>query len=138
MALHFHKLTVKDILRETNDCISIAFDIPDSLSKDFDFIHGQSINVRIDNNGEEIRRSYSICTSPLEKELRIGVKMVSNGIFSTYANTLLKKGDPIEVMTPSGKFYTDLDPRNKKKISCFRGRQWHYTHHVHYQNNTLH
>ena len=119
MALHFHKLTVKDIRRETADCISIAFDIPAILAKDFEFKQGQSINVRIVNNGEEIRRSYSICTSPLEKELRIGVKKVTDGIFSTYANTILKKGDEIEVMTPSGKFYTEINPLHKKSYLAF-------------------
>lgn len=119
MALHFHKLTVKDIRRETADCISIVFDIPGNQAKDFEYKQGQSINVRIDNNGEEIRRSYSICSSPLEKELRIGVKMVADGIFSTYANTKLKKGDTIEVMTPTGKFYTELDPGNKKNYLAF-------------------
>ncbi|MDB5198286.1 MAG: paaK [Chitinophagaceae bacterium] len=119
MALHFHPLTVKDIKRETQECVSISFEIPKELQKEFGFKQGQSLTLRKILEGEEIRRSYSICTSPLEKEVRVAVKKVQGGLFSTYANTELKPGDVIDVMPPSGNFYTDLNPSNKKNYVAF-------------------
>src|SRR5215213_8583195 len=119
MALHFHPLAVKDIKRETQDCVSISFDIPKELSKKFQFKQGQSLTLRKILEGEEIRRSYSICTSPLDNEVRVALKKVQGGLFSTYANTELKPGDIIDVMPPSGNFYTDLDQGNKKKYVAF-------------------
>jgi ring-1,2-phenylacetyl-CoA epoxidase subunit PaaE len=114
VATHFHKIPVKEVRRETPDCISIAFDIPPSLEKEFHFSHGQNITVRATINGEEVRRSYSICSSPLDNELRIAVKKVSGGLFSEWANATLKKGDQLEIMSPTGKFYTLLHQGNKK------------------------
>lgn len=114
MALHFHPLKIKNIKSETPDCVSIAFDIPVELQKEFAFKQGQSLTLRKTLDGEEIRRSYSICTSPFDNEVRVAVKKVEGGLFSTFANTLLQPGDTIDVMPPSGNFYTDLDPQNKK------------------------
>ena len=119
MALHFHPLKIKDIKRETQDCVSISFEIPAELQKEFEVIQGQSLTLRKILEGEEIRRSYSICTSPLDNELRVAVKKVQGGLFSTFANTELKAGDTIDVMPPSGNFYTDLDLSNKKKYVAF-------------------
>ena len=119
MALHFHSLIVKDIKKETQDCVSVSFDIPKELTKEFEFKQGQSLTLRKHLEGEEIRRSYSICTSPLDTELRVAVKKVQGGLFSTFANTELKTGDVIDVMPPSGNFYTDLDPSNKKDYIAF-------------------
>ena len=119
MALHFHKVTVKDIRRETADCVSVGFDIPPELAEQFLFKQGQSLTVRIFNKEEEIRRSYSICSSPLENELRVAVKRVQGGLFSTFANTDLKPGDTIEVMPPSGNFYTELSDGNAKGYLAF-------------------
>ena len=119
MALHFNSLTIKNIRIETPDCVSISFDIPEHLKKDFRFKQGQSITLKKVINGKELRRSYSICSSPLDNELRIAVKKVFNGLFSTYANTQLKTGDVLEVMSPSGKFYTDLQSTNKKNYVAF-------------------
>ncbi|HUS02293.1 MAG TPA: 1,2-phenylacetyl-CoA epoxidase subunit PaaE [Chitinophagaceae bacterium] len=119
MALHFHLLTIKDIKRETPDCVSISFDIPKELAKEFQFKQGQSLTLRKILEGEEIRRSYSICTSPLQNEVRVAVKKVQGGLFSTFANTELKTGDVIEVMPPSGNFYTELSSANKKNYIAF-------------------
>ena len=119
MALHFHSLVVKDIKRETQDCVSISFDIPKEFSKEFEFKQGQSLTLRKIIEGEEIRRSYSICTSPLDNEVRVAVKKVQGGLFSTFANTELKTGDVIEVMPPSGNFYTELNSSNKKNYVAF-------------------
>jgi ring-1,2-phenylacetyl-CoA epoxidase subunit PaaE len=119
MALHFHPLKIKDIKRETPECVSIAFDIPEDLREEFKFTHGQNINVRTYFNGEEVRRTYSICTAPFENELRVAVKKMSNGAFSTFANSELKEGDTLDVMPPSGKFNTVLNPAHKKNYVAF-------------------
>lgn len=117
MAIHFHKLTVKDIRRETPDCVSIAFDIPAELQKEFKFIQGQNITIK--TNLDDTRRSYSICSSPLENELRVAVKKINNGVFSSFANDKLKVGDTLEVMSPTGTFYTEVNPSNQKEYVFF-------------------
>ena len=119
MATHFHVLTVKDIRRETPECVSIAFDIPAALKDDFQFTHGQNITVKKTIGGEEIRRSYSICSSPLDNELRIAVKKVADGKFSSWANSELKESGTLEVLPPSGKFYTPLQAGNRKNYIAF-------------------
>ncbi len=119
MSLHFHKLRVKDIRKETDDCVSISFDIPNTLKDVFLFEQGQNITLRRDLNGEETRRSYSICTSPFENELRVAVKKVEGGLFSCFAHAELRAGDEIEVLPPTGKFNTKLDPLNAKKYLAF-------------------
>lgn len=119
MALHFHPLTVKYIKKETPDSVSVTFDIPENLQKEYIFKQGQNITIKKNINGEEVRRSYSICTSPLDKELRIGIKKAFNGLFSTYASTQLKVGEVLDVMQPSGEFYTELNPSNKKSYLAF-------------------
>lgn len=118
MALHFHKLVVKDIRQETKDCVSIAFEIPADLKNDFQFRQGQNVTIKF-NADEEIRRSYSICVSPIENELRIAVKKVHNGAFSTFANANLKKGDELDVMPPTGAFFTEVNASNKKTYLFF-------------------
>lgn len=100
----FHSLVVRDIRRETPDCVSIAFDVPEQLESQFRFVAGQNITLRVFRDGEELRRSYSICSSPLEKELRVAVKRQELGKFSTFANEGLKVGDKIDVLPPSGRF----------------------------------
>jgi ring-1,2-phenylacetyl-CoA epoxidase subunit PaaE len=117
LALHFHKLTVKDIKKETADCISIAFDVPRELQKEFQFVAGQNITIKTDL--DDTRRSYSICSSPEEGELRVAVKKVANGVFSSFANEKLKKGDLLEVMSPTGTFTSAISPKNKKEYVFF-------------------
>ena len=90
MSIHFHKLKIKEIRKETNDCVSISFEIPPDLKDSFSFQHGQNITIKKEINGEETRRSYSICSSPYENELRVAVKKVEGGAFSTLANSLVK------------------------------------------------
>jgi ring-1,2-phenylacetyl-CoA epoxidase subunit PaaE len=119
MASHFTSLTIEDIRRETPDCVSIAFSIPPELNEAFAWHQGQNITVRTLLGGTEVRRSYSICSSPLEKELRIAVKKVPGGLFSTYANEELKVGQVLDVLPPSGKFYTELKPGNRKRYLAF-------------------
>jgi len=118
LSTHFHKLTIKDIRNETSECVSIAFYIPDELKEKFRFIHGQNITIRTVINDEEIRRSYSICSSPLENELRIAVKKILGGKFSSYVDKLTKNNQ-LEILPPTGKFYTELNPSNKKNYIAF-------------------
>jgi ring-1,2-phenylacetyl-CoA epoxidase subunit PaaE len=118
----FHTLKVKDIRRETADAVSIAFDIPLAIQHEYQFKQGQYITVKLNVNGEELRRSYSICTSPYsEKELRVAVKEVQDGRASTLMNRTWKVGDAVEVMTPMGNFSSILSGNNKKHYVLFAG-----------------
>jgi ring-1,2-phenylacetyl-CoA epoxidase subunit PaaE len=119
MASHFRTLTIEDVRRETADCVSVAFAIPADFREEFRWLQGQNITLRTRINGEDIRRSYSICSSPLDNELRVAIKKVPGGVFSTYANELLQKGHVIDVLPPSGKFYTELRPGNRKRYLAF-------------------
>lgn len=119
MSIHFHPLKVKEIKKETSDCVSVQFEIPDELKKNFSFQQGQSLTMRTNINGEEVRRTYSLCSSPLDGEWKVAVKKVDGGLFSSFANDKLKKGDVLEVMEPVGKFYTELNPANKKNYLAF-------------------
>lgn len=119
MSLHFHTLLVKEVRRETKECVSVSFTVPKELTESFSYTQGQYLTIRAIINGEEVRRSYSICSSPLENELRIAIKKVTGGIFSAYANELLKKGDTLGVMPPIGKFFTELHPDQSKQYVGF-------------------
>jgi ring-1,2-phenylacetyl-CoA epoxidase subunit PaaE len=119
VATHFQTLQVADIRRETADCVSVAFSVPPTLRETFQYRQGQNITIRATIGGQEIRRSYSICSSPLDNELRIAIKKVPGGLFSTYANDQLQKGDQLEVLPPTGKFYTELAPAQKKRYLAF-------------------
>jgi ring-1,2-phenylacetyl-CoA epoxidase subunit PaaE len=119
MSIHFHPLKVSEVRRETPDSVSVAFDIPPKLADTFRFTQGQNITVRTTLDGEEVRRNYSICSSPFDNELRIAVKQVPSGKFSTFANQSLQKGDVLELLPPTGKFYTSLDPGARKNYVAF-------------------
>ena|SRR6476660_1014854 len=119
MSVHFEKIRIKQLKRETPDCVSIVFDIPQELQEKFFYKHGQHLTMRTFIDGEEIRRSYSLCSSPLDNEWRVAVKKAEGGLFSGYANTVLKTGDILEVMPPLGHFYTELDPAHKKSYIAF-------------------
>ncbi len=100
----FHHLTVRDLRRETDDAISISFELPPALKADYGFAPGQYLTLRTTLDGEEVRRSYSICSGPDDGEIRIAVKKVDGGAFSSWALDELKSGDAIDVMTPTGRF----------------------------------
>ncbi|MBI5858010.1 MAG: phenylacetate-CoA oxygenase/reductase subunit PaaK [Sphingobacteriales bacterium] len=119
MSLHFHPLRIIKIKKETSDCVSVQFEVPDELKDNFSFQQGQSLTMRTNINGEEVRRTYSLCSSPLDNEWKVAIKKVDGGVFSTFANTILKKGDVLDVMEPVGKFYTELTPANKKNYLAF-------------------
>src|SRR5687768_4733815 len=98
----FHQLKVKDVRRETADTVSIAFEVPEQEKDHFKFKAGQYLTIKAIIDGEDIRRSYSICASPFENDLRVAVKKVSGGKFSEWANKGLKVGEVLEVMPPMG------------------------------------
>lgn len=115
----FHQLRVKEVKRETSTCVSVLFDIPAELKTAFEFRAGQYLTIRHHLHSEELRRSYSICTSPEEDELRIAIKMIENGKFSTFANKELQIGEILEVMPPQGGFTIDEELFQKKNTFVF-------------------
>lgn len=100
----FYPLTVSEVRRETEDAVSIAFDVPLEIKEKFTFLPGQYLTLKTNISGEEVRRSYSICAAPSDGELRVAVKEIEGGKFSTYANRELKKGVALESMPPMGNF----------------------------------
>ena len=103
-APRFHRLAVDDLRRESQDAVSMTFSIPRELADDYRFAPGQYLTLRTTMDGEEVRRSYSICSGPDDGELRIAVKKVDGGAFSSWAADELKAGDQLDVMTPTGRF----------------------------------
>ena len=100
----FYPLVVKEVRRETKDAVSVAFELNDEQQSVFRYTPGQYLTFRAAINGEEVRRSYSICAAPHEGELRVAIKEIEGGKFSTYANRTLKAGDALESMAPAGNF----------------------------------
>src|SRR5581483_3151811 len=100
----FHQLAVNDLRRETPDAVSLTFAIPDELKDEYRFSPGQYLTLRTMMGGEEVRRSYSICSGPDDGELRIAVKRIDGGAFSGWVLDELKRGDELDVMTPTGRF----------------------------------
>jgi ring-1,2-phenylacetyl-CoA epoxidase subunit PaaE len=111
----FHTVKVKEIKRLTPSSVQISFDIPSEEKSTFSFKPGQYINLKTTLNGEEIRRSYSICSGEQE-DLAVGIKQIDNGVFSSYANQSLKEGDSLEISAPTGNFTL---PSDVKKIVAF-------------------
>ncbi len=103
-APRFHRLAVNDLRRESSDAVSLTFAIPKELERDYSFTPGQYLTLRTKLDGEEVRRSYSICSGPDDGEIRIAVKKVDGGAFSSWAADELKCGDELDVMTPTGRF----------------------------------
>lgn len=105
----FHDLTINDIRQETPTTVSLSFSVPDELAEQFHFTQGQYLTLRADVNGEDLRRSYSICSGVGDTDLRVAVKKVENGRFSTFVNDGLSVGDTIAVMQPEGRFNVPLE-----------------------------
>ena len=114
MSLHFHRLIIKEVRKETAECVSLLFEIPDTLQDSFQFTQGQNLVLKTTIDGHEVRRNYSICSSPLDHELRVAIKKIKGGVFSSFVNEALQAGDALEVMPPTGKFYTTLEPAQQK------------------------
>ena len=117
----FHKLKVADVRKETSDCVSVAFEVPSVLKAEFDFIQGQYLTLKLIVNGEEVRRSYSICSGVHENDLRVAVKRVQAGKGSNFIYDNFKMGQEVEVMTPMGGFHSPMNPYHKKHYVLFAG-----------------
>src|SRR5579871_3682340 len=100
----FHPLTIRDIRREAEDAISIAFDLSNGVAERFRFTPGQFLTLRATVGGEAVRRSYSICSGLDDGELRIAIRRLPQGVFSAFAHAALKVGDTLEAMPPEGRF----------------------------------
>jgi ring-1,2-phenylacetyl-CoA epoxidase subunit PaaE len=121
MSIDFHKLRVAEVKRETPDAVSVRFDLPEDLRKTFTFKAGQHLTFRREIGGEELRRNYSVCVSPGEGVLKIGVKKITGGAFSGWVNDELKAGDVVEVMAPHGSFCWSFDAAAKREYVAFAG-----------------
>ena len=102
----FYELTIAEVRRETPTCVSLAFEVPADLREVFAYEAGQYLTLRATVDGEDVRRSYSLCSAPHEGEWRVAIKHVPGGLFSTYANEVLRAGDRLRVMPPTGNFVT--------------------------------
>ena len=119
MATTFYPLQVSVIEKTTADCSIITFQIEHELQPLFQFKQGQYLTLKKEINGEEVRRSYSICSSPLDKEWKVGVKKVLGGKFSTFVDEALQVGDTIEVMPPNGNFFVEVATEAQKNYIAF-------------------
>lgn len=119
MTPRFHPLAIAEVRRETADAVSLCLDVPPALANDYRFVQGQHLNLRAFLDGEELRRSYSLCSAPDDGELRVAIKKVPGGRFSAWAVDHLKPGDVLDVMTPEGRFFTPLDPGHAKHYVAF-------------------
>ena len=115
----FHNLKVADIYKETEDTSVVTFEIPSEIKDVFTFRQGQHLTLKADINGEDVRRSYSLCSSPIENQWQVAVKLIPGGKFSTYINEELKTGDLLEVMAPSGNFGVAVKPDEEKNYLFF-------------------
>jgi len=113
----FHKLSIEKIIKETADAVSLLFTVPTELKEAYNFIAGQYITIKTTLNDQEIRRAYSICASPNSNQIKVAVKAVEKGVFSTYATTKLKESTVLEVSEPEGKFI--LEPLKNKNYIAF-------------------
>lgn len=115
----FYKLTIKEIQKETDNAVTINFEVPDNLKDTFLFKSGQYITLKTTLNGKEVRRDYSLCVSPKSNELKVAVKEVTDGTFSSYANKELKVGDVLEVAPPKGRFVFEPEESKTRTIAAF-------------------
>jgi ring-1,2-phenylacetyl-CoA epoxidase subunit PaaE len=109
MSTHFHSLRVKSITPDTDEAVIVSFDVPAALQTDFQFTQGQHLTLRTELNGQEQRRSYSICSGVDDGDLRIGVRHVTGGVMSSWINQDLKLGAQIDVLPPEGRFFVPID-----------------------------
>ena len=116
---HFHKLTIKNILRVTDKSVVLSFEVPEDLKEIYTFNAGQYITLKTTINNQEIRRDYSLCSSPKSGEIKVAVKEVADGTFSAFANKTLKVGDSMEVAPPKGRFIFTPNDFKTKNIAAF-------------------
>ncbi len=115
----FYKLNITEVKQETDEAISVLFNVPDAFRDFYKFTAGQYVTLKLTLDGEEIRRAYSICSAPDSGELRIAIKSLNKGLFSNFAKAGLKSGDNIEVGTPEGQFTFEPDASKQKNYAAF-------------------
>lgn len=115
----FHALILSEVKRETLNAVVLSFELPESLKNTFNFTPGQYITIKHQHNGMEIRRAYSICSTPKSGMLQVGVKKVEGGAFSVFANETLQTGAQLEVMPPQGKFTVNTNSENAINYVAF-------------------
>ena len=121
MSISFHTLKIAEVIPETSDAKSIRFELPEELRQEFSFKPGQHLTLKADIQGEDVRRTYSLCVAPADGELKVTVKRIAGGVFSNWANDNLKVGDHIEVMAPHGSFTWDFMPDADNHYVGFAG-----------------
>jgi len=121
VSVNFHSLEVAELVEETADAKSIRFHLPEALRQAFRFKPGQHLTLRAEIGGEEVRRNYSLCVAPGEGELKVTVKRIAGGLFSTWANEALKVGDRLDVMEPHGSFTWDFRADAANHYVAFAG-----------------
>ncbi len=114
----FHPLAIRTIEPLTDDSVAITFEVPDHLREAYAFRQGQHLTVRTELAGDDVRRNYSICSPASSGVLRVAVKRLPGGAFSEHALDVLEPGDVLDVMTPTGRFFTELDPSHRKHYVC--------------------
>jgi len=119
MSSSFHSLQVSKVKKETADCVSISFEIPEGVKNKFQYKQGQYLTLIFEINGKEERRSYSMSSSPVEDEITVSIKRVNKGIVSNYVNDQIKEGSTINVLPPEGRFYTKLNEQQQKTYYLF-------------------
>jgi len=119
MAKDFYTVRVSKLFKSTKDSVIVSFDIPDAIKSHFAFKQGQYVNLKAKINNEEVIRSYSLCTSPLDNAWSVGIKKIEGGRFSSFANDVLKVGDTLDMMPPDGSFYVDTDAEQKRNYVAF-------------------
>ena len=110
----FHELRVRRIEPDTDEAVIVNFEVPDGLREVFGFTQGQYLTLRKTIDGQDLRRSYSICAGVDDGELRVGVRHVKGGTFSRWINEHLQPGDTVSVMAPQGRFFVPLDPQARR------------------------
>lgn len=115
----FHSLNVMSVARNTRDAVVVTFEVPANLSEEFAFRPGQYLTLRTEIDGEELRRSYSICSAPHDGVLRVAIKRLDDGAFSSWANNALEAGQKLDVMPPTGNFTIDFDAANQRNYVAF-------------------
>jgi ring-1,2-phenylacetyl-CoA epoxidase subunit PaaE len=118
-APRFHALTISDLRRETADAVSLAFAVPERLRAAYRYVPGQYLTLRTTIDGEDVRRSYSICSGLDDGELRVAIKRVAGGAFSNWADERLRVGDTLAVMTPDGRFGVPIEPGSGRTLVAF-------------------
>lgn len=117
----FYKVKVQDIYKETDDCSVITFDVPSEIREEFAFRQGQHLTLKADIDNEDVRRSYSLCSSPVDNQWQVAVKWIPGGKFSTFVNEKLQQGDTLEIMAPSGNFGVAVSEEEKTYVAFAAG-----------------